>query len=104
VVAEAPDPDITFFSILVEEGATDLENRNNYDYVLDRLAKGSGGMFERTISPMSLDREVKKLLGGLRGQYRLAYATVGDLKQRKLEVKVARPGAKTRVARPAEGK
>jgi len=98
VVSEAPGPDTTFFSLMVEEGATDIENRNNYDYVLERLAKKSGGMFEVTLSPMSLDKEMQKLLGGLKGQYRLTYATVPELKQRKLEVKVARPKAQTRLA------
>ena len=102
VASEAPSPDTAFFSLLVEEGATDIENRNNYDYVLDRLAKKSGGMFETTLSSLALDKEMKKLLGGLRGQYRLTYATVSDLKRRKLEVNVARPGAKVRLAQPID--
>jgi len=98
VVKEALSPNTTFLSVLLEEGATDLENRTNYEYVLERLARQSGGVFERTLSPMGLGRELKHLLAVLRGQYQLTYATVPDSKERKLEVKVARPGARVRLA------
>src|SRR6185295_5992705 len=39
VVQSALLPDTTFLSVLLEEGATDNENRTNYDFVLDGLAK-----------------------------------------------------------------
>lgn len=100
VVEGAQGPDTTFLSVLVEEGTTDAENRTNYDFVLDGLAKKSGGVFATTLSPMGLDRELKGLLACLTSQYRLTYATPPELKQRKLEVTLARPGTKVRIQAP----
>lgn len=100
VVESALLPDTTFLSILLEEGTTDNENRSNYDYVLDGLAKKSGGVLSTTLSPMGLDREMRGLLACISGQYRLTYATPPELKQRKLEIHVARPGTKVRVGSP----
>ncbi len=100
VVEKAPSPDTTFLSVLLEEGTTDTENRSNYDFVLDGLARKSGGLHATTLSPMGLGKELQGLLASLKGQYRLTYATLPDLKQRKLEVKLARPGAKVRLQAP----
>ena len=100
VVEQALLPDTTFLSVLLEEGTTDRENRTNYDSVLDGLARKSGGLFSSTLSPMGLDRELRGLLACLTGQYRLTYATPPELKQRKLEVTLARPGAKVRLQAP----
>jgi VWFA-related protein len=100
VVDRLKDDSATFLGLLIEEGATSTENRNSYDYVFDRLAKRSGGLFETTLSSMAAESELKKLSAHLRGQYQLTYATVGDLKQRKIEVQVARPRAKVRVGPP----
>jgi VWFA-related protein len=99
VAKEALTPNTTFLAVLLEEGATDIENRTNYEYVLERLARQSGGVFETTLSPMGMGRELQRLLAVLRGQYQLTYATVPDAKERKLEVNVARPGARVRVAK-----
>ena len=100
VVESAQAPDTTFLSVLVEEGTTDRENRTNYDFVLDGLARKSGGVFAITLSPMGLDREIKGLLASLTSQYRLTYATPPELKQRKIEVTLARPGTKVRLQSP----
>lgn len=100
VVSEAPSPDTIFLSVLLEEGATDFENRTNYDFVLDRLARESGGAHGASLSPMAVSKELQARLAVLKGQYQLTYATVPDLKDRKLEVRVARPGAKVRLAQP----
>lgn len=100
VVEEAPSPDTLFLSVLLEEGTTDFENRSNYDFVLDGLARGSGGVHGIVLSPMSASKELQARLAVLTAQYRLTYATVPDLKDRKLEVNVARPGAKVRLAQP----
>jgi VWFA-related protein len=97
VAAAAPSPDTTFHAILMEEGATDMENRQNYDYVLRELTKRTGGVFETSLSSLGLKNELQRVLGGLKGQYRLTYATGQEKKQPKLEVTVARPGAKVRV-------
>ena len=100
VVESAQSPDTTFLSVLLEEGTTDAENRTNYDFVLDGLARKSGGQFATTLSPMGLDRELLGLLACLTGQYRLTYASPPELKQRKLEVTLARPGTKVRIQAP----
>ena len=104
VVESALLPDTTFLSVLLEEGSTDNENRTNYDFVLDGLAKKSGGVLANTLSSMGLDRELKGLLACLTAQYRLTYATPPELKQRKLEVTVAHPGTKVRIQSPPPAK
>ena len=104
VVQSALLPDTTFLSVLLEEGTTDNENRTNYDFVLDGLAKKSGGVLANTLSSMGLDRELKGLLACLTAQYRLTYATPPELKQRKLEVTVAHPGTKVRIQSPPPAK
>jgi VWFA-related protein len=104
VVQSALLPDTTFLSVLLEEGSTDNENRTNYDFVLDGLAKKSGGVLANTLSSMGLDRELKGLLACLTAQYRLTYATPPELKQRKLEVTVAHPGTKVRIQSPPPAK
>jgi VWFA-related protein len=104
VVQSALLPDTTFLSVLLEEGTTDNQNRTNYDFVLDGLAKKSGGVLANTLSSMGLDRELKGLLACLTAQYRLTYATPPELKQRKLEVTVAHPGTKVRIQSPPPAK
>jgi VWFA-related protein len=104
VVAEAQKNASFFAAVQIEEGKTDFENRGNYDYVLGDLTKRTGGLHETTLSFMGLDAALRKLTAQLRGQYRLSYATLPELKNRKIEVKVARPGVKVRVGpepRPA---
>jgi len=100
VVERLKDDSSTFLGLLIEEGATSTENRNSYDYVFDRLARRSAGLFDITLSSMAAESELKKLAAHLRSQYQLTYVTVGDLKQRKIEIQVARPRAKVRVGPP----
>lgn len=104
VVAEAQKNAGLFAAVQIEEGVTDFENRGNYDYVLGDLTKKTGGLHETTLSFMGLDAALRRLNAQLRAQYRLSYATLPELKNRKIEVKVARPGVKVRVGpepRPA---
>jgi VWFA-related protein len=99
-------------SVQVEaaEGAeADMEMRTNVSYVMDRLAKTTGGRFETILSPMGLDGALRKVSANLRSAYRLLYATVPDLKKRDLDLRVARkdtkvllPAASTREATPRE--
>ena len=100
MVEEALIPQTTFFGLIVEEGATDFENRSHYDYVLDSLARKSGGVFATSLTPMGASSELRKLLSALKAQYRLTYATLPSGKERKLELTVARPGVKVRLASP----
>jgi VWFA-related protein len=79
----------------VQGAGPDQVGRTDYDYVLGTLTKESGGRWERPLSAMGVDRALRQVSGEITGQYRLTYdATQKDAK---LEVQVARPGAKVRV-------
>jgi hypothetical protein len=43
---------------------------------------------------MGVGRALDKVAAALGGQYRVTYGTLPDIKERKIEVKVARPGVK----------
>jgi VWFA-related protein len=77
--------------------------RLDYEFVLSQLAERTGGRFETTLSPMGLDRTLQKLSADLRGQYRISYATLPDLDERKLEVQVARPEVQVRMGHEMGG-
>jgi VWFA-related protein len=80
----------------VQGAGPDQVGRMDYDFVLGSLTKDSGGLWERPLSAMGVDRGLRKVSGEIGGQYRVTYdATVKDAK---IEVQVARPGAKVRVA------
>ena len=87
-----------FLSVQVEEAGggadADFEMRSNVGYVMDRLARATGGRYEVILSPMGLDGALRKLSAHLRSAYRLAYATVPDLKKRELDLSIARKGTK----------
>jgi hypothetical protein len=83
-----------YLSVQVESGAADFEMRSNVSYVMDRLARATGGRYDVILSPMGTDSALRKLSAHLRSGYRLAYATVPDLKKRALDVSVARMGTK----------
>jgi VWFA-related protein len=77
-------------------------SRTDYDYVLSKLADGSGGRRDILLSAMGTARALDAFAGVLAAQYRLTYDSVAGLKNkdRKVEVKVARPGAKVRIGVP----
>jgi VWFA-related protein len=101
VVEEAMKTGAVFYAVHFEDVKGELEGRQNYDYVLSTLAERSGGVHELTLSAMGLSAVLRSLAAQLAGQYRVSYATLPEIKAgAKLEVKVARPGAKVRVARP----
>ena len=82
-------------SVQVEVGAgADFEMRSNVGYVMDRVARATGGRYDVVLSAMGLDGALRKLSAHLRSGYRLAYATVPDLKKRDLDLSVARLGTK----------
>lgn len=98
-----------FLSVQVETGGADFEMRGNLSYVMDRLARATGGRYDMILSAMGVEAALRKLSAHLRSGYRLAYATVPDLKRRSLDVSVARLGTKVllpttsaREASPAE--
>jgi VWFA-related protein len=81
-----------FLLLQVEVGGAGFEERAKLSYVFDRLAKATGGKYALMLSYMGADSGLRKLSPYLSAGYRLAYATVPDLKKRELEVTVARPG------------
>ena len=70
---------------------------SDYDYVLANLAEATGGRREVLLSAMGTGPTLDSFAGELSSVYRLTYETVPGLKARKVEVKVARPGARVRV-------
>jgi VWFA-related protein len=83
-----------FLSVQVDSGDADFDVRTNLSYVMDRLARATGGRYDIILSAMSTDTALRKLSAHLRSGYRLAYATVPDLKKRNLDLSVARLGTK----------
>jgi VWFA-related protein len=104
VVESVQDKVDTFLAVSFDEGRGPLAPPDreetgpaDYEYVLSNLARRTGGEVVSSLSAMSVPQALSKLASALRGQFRLTYATVPDLKERKLELRLARPGVKTRV-------
>jgi VWFA-related protein len=75
-------------------------SQTDYDYVVTNLAEGTGGRREVLLSAMGAGKVLDAFAGELSSQYRLTFETVPGLKDRKVEVKVARPGARVRIGIP----
>jgi len=104
VVEKAQASGATFMVVQFEEtgaesaGAGDEPvTRLDYDYVFDSLPRQSGGVRELTMSAMGVGRGLERVAQALKAPYRLSYTTVPDIRARKLEVQVARPGVKVRI-------
>jgi VWFA-related protein len=83
-----------YLSVEIDSGDAELEARANLSYVMDRMARATGGRYDVILSPMGLDSALRKVSAHLRSGYRLAYATVPDLRKRSLDLSVARTGTK----------
>jgi VWFA-related protein len=86
-----------FMAVKIDEGGENFENLAKYDYVLGELTRKTGGVFETVLSSLAVGHALERVAGALRGQYRLRYATVPEIKERKLEVKVSRPKVRVRI-------
>jgi VWFA-related protein len=96
--ADVAEENADLFLILqVDEGGADFQMRANLNFVFDRLARATGGEYDIILSYMGTDTGLRKLSPFLTAGYRLAYATVPDLKKREIEVTVARPDTEARV-------
>jgi len=91
-----------FLSVQVDSGGADFEVLSNISYVLDRLARATGGRYEVILSAMGTDDALRKLSSHLRSGYRLTYATGADLKKRNLDLSVARPETRLFLPRTSE--
>ncbi len=102
VVEKARSGGATFMVVQFEEtgeptqAAGEQVSRLDYDYVFDNLTRQTGGLREISMSAMGVPRSLENVAQALKAPYRLSYTTVPDLKERKVEVKVARPGVKVR--------
>jgi VWFA-related protein len=98
----------TLLAAEIEETETAASRRSgelsqgDYDYVLSNLAEATGGRREVLLSSMGTGRMLETFAAELSSQYRLTFESVSGLKDkdRKVEVKVARPGAKVRIGVP----
>lgn len=97
VVDEARGAGTVFHSVQFEEEQGPLDSRQNYDYVFSSLAQQTGGLREFVLSAMGIEPALRKIAADLSSRYRLRYVTLPDLKDRKLELQVARHGARARV-------
>ena len=97
VVEEARGSSTVFHSVQFEEEKGPLESRQNYDYVFASLAKETGGLREFVLSAMGVESALRKIATDLTSHYRVRYVTLPDLEKRKLELQLARAGAKARI-------
>jgi VWFA-related protein len=88
-----------FMAVKIDEGGEGFENLAKYDYVLGELTRKTGGVYETVLTSLAVGHALERVAAALRGQYRLRYATVPEIKERKLEVKVSRPGVRVRIGR-----
>jgi VWFA-related protein len=115
VVDEASANAPLFMALEIEEGAKSFESGTKgsalgpeeffrnippYPYVLSQLTKKTGGVYERLLSSMAIGPALQRVVAALRAQYRLRYATLPEIKHRKLEVRVSRPGVRVRIRPP----
>jgi VWFA-related protein len=101
VVDDARGAGTVFHSVQFEEGEGPQDSRQNYDYVFSSLAKQTGGLQERVLSAMGIEPALRRIATDIASQYRLRYTTLSELKDRKLELQVARHGAKARIVEGA---
>jgi VWFA-related protein len=101
-VEKARSGNATFMVVQFEEtgeptqAAGEQVSRLDYDYVFDNLTRQTGGLREISMSAMGVPHSLEQVAQALKAPYRLSYTTVPDLKERKVEVKVARQGVKVR--------
>ena len=71
---------------------------NDHERVLSGLAQGTGGHFERVANAAAAPVPFQSLATELGGQYRLRYVPAEIKGPRRVEVRVARPGLRWRIA------
>ncbi|MBI3932102.1 MAG: VWA domain-containing protein [Acidobacteria bacterium] len=99
VVDEAAGNADVFHAVQVEEGEARFEDRQRYEFALAGLARRTGGLHESLLSSMGVDAALTKVAADLASRYRLSYASLPEVTKAKVEVRVARPGVRVRVAR-----
>jgi hypothetical protein len=107
VVDELQKQPATLLAVAIDEdrslptmGTSDYTSGVDYDYVLATVAKSSGGVRETVLSPMGIERLLRTLAAQLTSRYRLTYDGAPGDRQPKVEVSVALPHVKVRMAAP----
>ena len=70
----------------------------DHERILSGLAQSTGGRFESVPTALGVDRILESFAAELGGQYRIRYAAAEGKGPRRIEVRVARPGVRWRVA------
>jgi hypothetical protein len=106
VVEKARETIESFDAVLFEDsgldtsGAARNEDRVNTEYVFGELAKATGGLVDRPLSALGVGTALDKIAADLQARFRVSYATIPEIKERKIQVSVARPGVKIRAGTP----
>jgi hypothetical protein len=87
-----------FYVAQIREGEEPFERLEAQAYVIDRLTRESGGALEDTLTSVGLAKALDRIAAALLSQYRIAYRTEPDLKQRKLEITLANPDLRAKIA------
>lgn len=86
-----------FMAVQFDGEESSFEDRIKYEYVLEALTRETGGLYERPLSPMGVGQALRKIAAELKAPYRVTYVSLPEIKDRKLEVTVSRPGVKARI-------
>ena len=70
----------------------------DHERILSGLAQSTGGRFESVPTALGVDRILESFAAELGGQYRIRYAAAEGKGPRRIEVRVARPDVRWRVA------
>jgi VWFA-related protein len=81
-----------FLAVEFQEGAGGAQAQADYGYALETLTRQTGGLFEMPVSVMGVAPALDRIGSVLRARYRIRYATLPEVKDRKIRVQVARPG------------
>jgi len=102
VVEQARPNADTFYFLQIDEGSADAEMRAAYGHVFSELARCSGGLHETTLTSMGARKPLLAIAADLQNRYLLTYDAEPGAKPGKLEVQVARPNTRVRLALPKE--
>lgn len=102
VVEQARPHADTFYFLQIDEGNADNEMRAAYSHVFSELARLTGGLHETTLTSMATRKPLLQIAADLQNRYLLTYAGDAGTKPGKLELQVARPKTRLRLAQNQE--